>query len=78
MSWENLPAAGGRRIRASVMSSYDASPLTNTWKGMLSFTRTVTLNETASKRYSPQQPVTELAFVGSPLATIQNQPITTG
>ncbi|KAJ5990470.1 glycosyl hydrolase [Penicillium canescens] len=78
LSWENVPAADGRRILASVMNSYGASPPTNTWKGMLSFPRTITLKETASKRYLLQQPVTELALVASPLATIQNQTITTG
>jgi levanase/fructan beta-fructosidase len=60
------------------MNSYGASPPTNTWKGMLSFPRTITLKETASKRYFLQQPVTELSLVGSSLATIQNQTITTG
>ncbi|KAJ6051639.1 glycosyl hydrolase [Penicillium canescens] len=78
LSWENVPASDGRRILASVMNSYGASPPTNTWKGMLSFPRTITLKETASKRYLLQQPVTELALVASPLATIQNQTITTG
>jgi levanase/fructan beta-fructosidase len=60
------------------MNSYGASPPTNTWKGMLSFPRTITLKQTASKRYFVQQPVTELALVSSPLAMIQNQTITTG
>jgi levanase/fructan beta-fructosidase len=78
LSWENVPAADGRRIIASVMNSYGASPPTNTWKGMLSFPRTITLKQTASKRYFIQQPVTELALVSSPLAMIQNQTITTG
>jgi levanase/fructan beta-fructosidase len=45
---------------------------------MLSFPRTITLKETASKRYFLQQPVAELALIGSPLATIQNQTITAG
>jgi levanase/fructan beta-fructosidase len=78
LSWENVPVADGRRILASVMNSYGASPPTNTWKGMLSFPRTLTLKETSSKRYFLQQPVTELALMGSPLASIRNQTITTG
>ncbi|KOS48216.1 hypothetical protein ACN38_g807 [Penicillium nordicum] len=75
-SWENVAAADGRRILASVMNSYGASPPTKTWKGMLSFPRTITLKETDSKRYFLQQPVTEIALAGSSLATIRNQTIT--
>ncbi|KAJ5963097.1 glycosyl hydrolase [Penicillium waksmanii] len=78
MSWENVPAVDGRRILASVMNSYGASPPTNTWKGMLSFPRTINLKEIASKRYFLQQPVNEINLVGSSLAIIQNQAIISG
>ncbi|KAH8693062.1 putative inulinase [Talaromyces proteolyticus] len=76
MSWENVPASDGRRIIAAVMNSYGSSPPTTTWKGLLSFPRTLTLKQIGSKRYFLQQPVTELSKIDSSLASIQNQTIT--
>lgn len=78
MSWENIPGSDGRRILAGISNSYGASPPTNTWKGMLSFPRTLGLRQTGSARSFIQWPVSELLDVGSPLTTIQNQTITPG
>jgi levanase/fructan beta-fructosidase len=78
LSWENVEASDGRRILAAIANSYGASPPTNTWKGMLSFPRTLALHESGSGRYFVQQPVDELITVGSSLATIQNRTITPG
>ncbi|QKX59934.1 uncharacterized protein TRUGW13939_07076 [Talaromyces rugulosus] len=76
LSWENVPESDGRRIIAAVMNSYGSSPPTTTWKGLLSFPRTLTLKQIGSKQYFLQQPVTELSKVDSSLASIQNQTIT--
>jgi levanase/fructan beta-fructosidase len=78
MSWENVPESDGRRILAAVSNSYGASPPTNSWKGMLSFPRTLALQQTGSVRSFVQWPVSELLTVGSALTTIQNQTITPG
>jgi levanase/fructan beta-fructosidase len=78
MSWENVPKSDGRRILAAISNSYGASPPTNTWKGMLSFPRTLALQQTGSVRSFVQWPVSELLTVGSTLATIRNQTITPG
>ncbi|KAF9891676.1 hypothetical protein FE257_003688 [Aspergillus nanangensis] len=78
MSWENVPASDGRRILAAISNSYGASPPTNTWKGMLSFPRTLALQQTGAERTFVQWPVSELLSVSSPLKTIQNQTITPG
>ncbi|KAL2816586.1 glycosyl hydrolase [Aspergillus cavernicola] len=78
LSWENVPASDGRRILASVMNSYGASPPTNTWKGMLSFPRTLALEQRGSSRHFLQQPVSELNTLGSQLAMIQNQTLAPG
>jgi sucrose-6-phosphate hydrolase SacC (GH32 family) len=45
--WENVPASDGRRILAAVMNSYGGNPPTTTWKGMLSFPRTLELQPRA-------------------------------
>ncbi|KAL2861168.1 glycoside hydrolase family 32 protein [Aspergillus lucknowensis] len=81
MSWENVPASDGRRILAGIANSYGESPPTTTWKGMLTFPRTLTLRQTGpgNSLQFLQQPVQELAGVsGSLIATIQNQTITPG
>ncbi|KAL2834121.1 glycosyl hydrolase [Aspergillus pseudoustus] len=78
LSWENVEASDGRRILAGIANSYGGHPPTNTWKGMLTFPRTLELHQIDSKRYFVQQPVTELSTVSSSLATIQNQTITPG
>ncbi|KAL5050884.1 concanavalin A-like lectin/glucanase domain-containing protein [Aspergillus fruticulosus] len=78
MSWENVPDSDGRRILAAISNSYGANPPTTTWKGMLSFPRTLSLHQTGSTRYFLQQPVSELATVSSSLATIRNQTIVPG
>ncbi|KAL5000430.1 glycosyl hydrolase [Aspergillus recurvatus] len=78
MSWENVPGSDGRRILAAIANSYGASPPTTTWKGMLSFPRTLSLQQSGSARHFLQQPVVELGTVSSPLATIQNQTIAPG
>nr|BAA12320.1 endo-inulinase precursor [Talaromyces purpureogenus]BAA12321.1 endo-inulinase precursor [Talaromyces purpureogenus] len=75
MSWENVPASDGRLIIAAVMNSYGSNPPTNTWKGMLSFPRTLTLEKIGSKQYFLQQPIAELSTVDNALASIQNQTI---
>jgi levanase/fructan beta-fructosidase len=78
LSWENVEASDGRRILAAIANSYGASPPTNTWKGMLSFPRTLALHQSGSRKYFVQQPVSELGTLSSSLATIQNQTITPG
>ena len=49
MSWENVPASGGRRILAAVMNSYGGNPPIDTWKGMPSFPRTLELKQLNGK-----------------------------
>ncbi|KAL4935721.1 concanavalin A-like lectin/glucanase domain-containing protein [Aspergillus oleicola] len=78
MSWENVPGSDGRRILAAISNSYGASPPTTTWKGMLSFPRTLSIHQSGSTRYFRQQPVRELDTVSSSLATIANQTVTPG
>ncbi|KAL3428572.1 glycosyl hydrolase [Aspergillus tetrazonus] len=78
MSWENVPSSDGRRILAAISNSYGANPPTTTWKGMLSFPRTLSLHQSGSARYFFQQPVSELDTVSSSLATIHNQTIAPG
>jgi levanase/fructan beta-fructosidase len=75
LSWENVPASDGRRIIAAVMNSYGSNPPTTTWKGMLSFPRTLALKQIGSKQYFLQQPVAELSIIDGTLASIQNQTI---
>ncbi|KAL2105919.1 hypothetical protein VUR80DRAFT_7546 [Thermomyces stellatus] len=78
LSWENLPASDGRRILAAVMNSYGDNPPTNTWKGMLSFPRTLKLKELDGKLHFIQQPVEELDAATTPLAHIANQTLAPG
>jgi sucrose-6-phosphate hydrolase SacC (GH32 family) len=79
--WENVPASDGRRILASVMNSYGGNPPTNTWKGMLSFPRTLELQQQQSsngKLQFLQMPVRELDTYGSLVANITDQTIAPG
>jgi sucrose-6-phosphate hydrolase SacC (GH32 family) len=78
MSWENVPASDGRRVLAAVMNSYGANPPTNTWKGMLSFPRTLELKQLNGKLRFLQLPVGELDAVGTSVATITNQTLAPG
>jgi sucrose-6-phosphate hydrolase SacC (GH32 family) len=78
MSWENVPASDGRRVLAAVMNSYGGNPPTNTWKGMLSFPRTLELKQLNGKLRFLQLPVSELDAVGASVATITNQTLAPG
>lgn len=78
LSWENVPASDGRRILASVMNSYGGNPPTNTWKGMLSFPRTLKLKQVDGKLRFLQQPVEELDSASTSLTRITNQTIEPG
>jgi levanase/fructan beta-fructosidase len=78
MTWENVPSSDGRRILAGVMNSYGGHPPTNTWKGMLSFPRTLKLKQIDGKLHFLQQPVQELSTVQVLLANTMNQTITPG
>ncbi|KAB8226988.1 glycoside hydrolase family 32 protein [Aspergillus alliaceus] len=78
LSWENIPVSDGRRIIAAVMNSYGSNPPTNTWKGMLSFPRSLTLKQMGSKRYFLQHPISELRTIGNSLISIQNRTIEPG
>lgn len=78
MSWENVPASDGRRILAAVMNSYGVNPPTNTWKGMLSFPRTLELKQLNGKLQFLQLPVAELDGIGTSVMTITNQTLAPG
>lgn len=78
LSWENVPASDGRRIIASVMNSYGSNPPTNTWKGMLSFPRTLKLKVLNGRLYLLQQPVVELDAATRSLKNLTNQTLTPG
>ncbi|GFF67361.1 extracellular endo-inulinase inu2 [Aspergillus lentulus] len=80
LSWENVPAStDGRRILASVMNSYGGNPPTNTWKGMLSFPRTLELQQLNSgKLRFVQQPVDEIDAYAWPVANLTNATIAPG
>ena len=78
LSWENVPAADGRRIVAAVMNSYGTSPPTNTWKGMLSFPRTLELQQFNNRLRFLQKPVDELDTYGWLVANITNQTLAPG
>ncbi|KAH8744440.1 glycosyl hydrolase [Diaporthe sp. PMI_573] len=78
LSWENVPASDGRRIIASVMNSYGGNPPTNTWKGMLSFPRTLSLKELDGSLHLLQMPVAELDASTRPLASLANQTLAPG
>ncbi|RYP54541.1 hypothetical protein DL768_000743 [Monosporascus sp. mg162] len=78
LSWENVPVSDGRRILAAVMNSYGDHPPTTTWKGMLSFPRTLKLKQMDGKLRFLQQPVEELLRAGTQLTHITNQTIAPG
>ncbi|KAE8347870.1 hypothetical protein BDV24DRAFT_146635 [Aspergillus arachidicola] len=78
LSWVNVPSSDGRRIIAAVMNSYGSNPPTTTWKGMLSFPRTLSLKTIGNEQYFVQQPIAELDSVGSTVLQIQNQTIAPG
>lgn len=76
--WENVAESDGRKILASVMNSYGADPPTSTWKGMLSFPRTLKLKQIEGKLRFLQQPVEEVGAVSTLLEQIANRTITPG
>jgi levanase/fructan beta-fructosidase len=78
LSWENVPASDGRKILAAVMNSYGGHPPTNTWKGMLSFPRTLKLKTLDGKRHFLQWPVKEIDTASIPLVNIANQTLEAG
>lgn len=78
LSWVNVPASDGRRIIAAVMNSYGSNPPTTTWKGMLSFPRTLSLKKVGTQQHFVQQPITELDTISTSLQTLENQTITPG
>jgi sucrose-6-phosphate hydrolase SacC (GH32 family) len=75
LSWENVP---GRRVIASVMNSYGGNPPTNTWKGMLSFPRTLQLKNIDGRLHVLQMPVVELDKATTSLTTVTNQTLAQG
>lgn len=78
LSWENVPASDGRRIISSVMNSYGGNPPTDTWKGMLSFPRTLKLKSIEGELRFLQDPVEELDEVSSVLTRIGNETLAPG
>lgn len=78
LSWENVPASDGRKIIASVMNSYGGNPPTNTWKGMLSFPRTLKLKNIGGKLRFLQQPIQELTTASTSVKHMVNQTLTPG
>lgn len=78
MSWENVPISDGRRIIASVMNSYGDKPPTTTWKGMLSFPRTLQLRRAGNTLQFIQQPVRELDAASTIISSISNQTLAPG
>ncbi|KAF2438688.1 glycoside hydrolase family 32 protein [Karstenula rhodostoma CBS 690.94] len=78
LSWENVPTSDGRRIIASVMNSYGDKPSTTTWKGMLSFPRTLKLKSVGGKLHFLQQPVQELDEISTTIIKITNQTLAPG
>ncbi|KAM0196106.1 hypothetical protein ACHAPQ_010872 [Fusarium lateritium] len=77
-SWENVPSFDGRKILASVMNSYGADPPTNTWKGMLSFPRTLELYEIDGELRFVQKPVEELESASTSLVKVANKTLGSG
>ncbi|KAF2143949.1 glycoside hydrolase family 32 protein [Aplosporella prunicola CBS 121167] len=73
MSWENVPTSDGRRIISSVMNSYGDNPPTTTWKGMLSFPRTLKLKKIGEELRFLQQPVEELDAASTTVTHITNE-----
>ncbi|KAH9204205.1 glycosyl hydrolase family protein [Leptodontidium sp. 2 PMI_412] len=78
MSWENVAAADGRRILASVMNSYGGNPPTNTYKGILSFPRTLQLKQVNGKIRFVQLPISELDAASVPVNNLTNQNLAPG
>ncbi|KAL2834120.1 glycosyl hydrolase family protein [Aspergillus pseudoustus] len=78
LMWENVPTSDGRVILASVMNSYGGHPPTNTWKGMVSFPRTLELQQSNGKLRFLQQPVDEIEGYAWPMANIENQVLAQG
>lgn len=78
LSWENVPAPDGRRILASVMNSYGSDPPTSTWKGMLSFPRTLSLRRLGGRLRFLQMPVAELDAASRPLTSLRGQALAPG
>ncbi|KFA80736.1 hypothetical protein S40288_10028 [Stachybotrys chartarum IBT 40288] len=76
--WENVPASDGRWILASVMNSYGGHPPTNTYKGILSFPRTLELQQANGRLQFLQLPIREIEGYRWPLASIANQNISPG
>lgn len=78
LAWENVPDDDARRILASVMNSYGGNLPTETWKGMLSFPRTLKLKELDGKVRFLQLPIEELDEVTTSLTRISNQTLASG
>ena len=78
LSWENVEASDGRRILASVMNSYGGHPPTNTYKGILSFPRTLQLKQVNGKTRFVQLPVSELDGASAPGTSLTNQNLAPG
>lgn len=78
VSWENVPASDGRRILAAVMNSYGSHPPTNTYKGMLSFPRTLKLKQLNGRLQFVQLPVSELDEHSNVVASISRQQLAPG
>lgn len=78
LSWENVPSSDGRRVLAAIMNSYGGHPPTNTWKGMLSFPRTLELAQINGQLTFLQQPVAELDAAGSLLTSLTQQTLAPG
>ncbi|KAF2654217.1 glycoside hydrolase family 32 protein [Lophiostoma macrostomum CBS 122681] len=76
LSWENVPTSDGRRVIASVMNSYGGNPPTNTWKGMLSFPRTLKLKNIGNKLRFLQEPVEELSADSTSVTHLTDQTLT--
>lgn len=78
LGWVNVPSSDGRKILAAVMNSYGANSPTNTWKGMLSFPRTLTVQQLNGVYTFFQQPVVELDAVSTSLTLLTNQTLAPG
>jgi sucrose-6-phosphate hydrolase SacC (GH32 family) len=78
MSWANVPTSDGRRILAAVMNSYGANTPTNTWKGMLSFPRTLTVKQLNGAFAFFQEPIDELDEASTSLRLLTNQTLVPG
>ncbi|KAJ0417657.1 glycosyl hydrolase family protein [Aspergillus carlsbadensis] len=78
LMWENVPANDGRVVLASVMNSYGGHPPTHTWKGMLSFPRTLELQQVNGNLRFLQLPVDEIDDYAWPLADITDEVLAPG